>query len=90
MTKKLKSAEELKIVLFRSGIDPSSDVDKQLMCGTGVTAVVLDLALEQAGIGGNRKVYDGSWTSVAPSSCHIRKLITEVVNGRKGLMSQVA
>ncbi|RPB28653.1 thiosulfate sulfurtransferase [Terfezia boudieri ATCC MYA-4762] len=64
-TKGLKSAEELKEVLFRSGVDPSSDVEKRLMCGTGVTAVVLDVALEQAGFGGNRKVYDGSWTEWA-------------------------
>ena len=37
------------------------------MCGTGVTAVVVDVALEQAEIGGNKKVYDGSWTSVTTS-----------------------
>lgn len=37
------------------------------MCGTGVTAVVVDIALDQAGIGGARKVYDGSWTSVTIS-----------------------
>lgn len=64
-TKKLKSSEELKQILSISGIDPSSDVEKRLMCGTGVTAVVLDVALEQAGIGGNKKVYDGSWTEWA-------------------------
>lgn len=32
------------------------------MCGTGVTACVVDAALELAGIQGKRKVYDGSWT----------------------------
>ncbi|KAF8430281.1 Rhodanese-like domain-containing protein [Tirmania nivea] len=65
MTRRLKPTEELKEVILSSGIDPSSDVEKRLMCGTGVTAVVLDVALEQAGIGGNRKVYDGSWTEWA-------------------------
>ena len=37
------------------------------MCGTGVTAVVVDVALELAEIGGSKKVYDGSWTSVTTS-----------------------
>lgn len=32
------------------------------MCGTGVTACVVESALELAGIPGKRKVYDGSWT----------------------------
>lgn len=64
-TKKLRPAEELKKILLDSGINPSENVEKNLMCGTGVTAVVLYAALEQAGIGGKKKVYDGSWTEWA-------------------------
>ena len=63
-SKKLKSAKDLKEILLSSGINPSNEVEKRLMCGTGVTAVVLDVALEEAGIGGKKKIYDGSWTSV--------------------------
>lgn len=64
------------------------------MCGTGVTAVVLDVALEQAGIAGNRKVYDGSWTSVPYDKTLIPypgsdELILWIVNGLKGWTSPV-
>jgi thiosulfate/3-mercaptopyruvate sulfurtransferase len=35
-------------------------------CGTGVTACVIDAALEEAGYTEqNRRVYDGSWTEWA-------------------------
>jgi thiosulfate/3-mercaptopyruvate sulfurtransferase len=61
-TKKLRSAQELREILLRKGIDPSDKVEKKLMCGTGVTAVVVDAALELAGFKGSIKVYDGSWT----------------------------
>lgn len=62
VTKKMKSPEELREVLLGRGVDPSEGVEKKLMCGTGVTAVVIETALDLAGIGGKRKVYDGSWT----------------------------
>jgi len=65
ISKKLKPTKELKNIILSAGIDPSSDVEKRLMCGTGVTAVVVDIALDQAGIGGAKKVYDGSWTEWA-------------------------
>lgn len=66
ISKKLKPAKDLKEILLSSGINPASSVEKRLMCGTGVTAVVLDIALEEAGIGGKKKLYDGSWTLVSP------------------------
>jgi thiosulfate/3-mercaptopyruvate sulfurtransferase len=62
VTKKLRSSQELREILLKKGVDPSSKVEKRLMCGTGVTAVVIDSALELAGFEGKRKVYDGSWT----------------------------
>ncbi|KAF8475920.1 Rhodanese-like domain-containing protein [Kalaharituber pfeilii] len=65
VTKKLKHATELKEILLGSGINPSKDVEKRLMCGTGVTAVVVEVAMEEAGIDGVKKVYDGSWTEWA-------------------------
>lgn len=62
VSKKLKSGEELRKILLGKGVDPSAGVEKKLMCGTGVTAVVIETALELAGIAGKRVVYDGSWT----------------------------
>ncbi|KAF8245200.1 Rhodanese-like protein [Wilcoxina mikolae CBS 423.85] len=64
-TKALKTKEELRHIFLEKGIDTSPKTDKILMCGTGVTAVVLHSALELAGVGGNKKVYDGSWTEWA-------------------------
>ncbi|KAF8542534.1 Rhodanese-like domain-containing protein [Trichophaea hybrida] len=64
-TKALKTKEELCHIFLEKGIDTSPKTDKILMCGTGVTAVVLHSALELAGVGGNKKVYDGSWTEWA-------------------------
>jgi len=61
-TKTLKTAAELHALFLEKGIDPSANTEKILMCGTGVTAVVVDIALELAGIDGKRRVYDGSWT----------------------------
>ena len=62
MTRKLKTKKELREIILGSGVDPSGNVEKRLMCGSGVTAVVVDLAMGEAGIEGKRKVYDGSWT----------------------------
>lgn len=62
VTKKLRPGKELREILLRKGVDPSEKVEKKLMCGTGVTAVVIETALELAGIPGKRVVYDGSWT----------------------------
>lgn len=62
VTKKLRSGKELREILLRKGVDPSEGVEKKLMCGTGVTAVVIETALDLAGIPGKRVVYDGSWT----------------------------
>jgi thiosulfate/3-mercaptopyruvate sulfurtransferase len=61
-TKTLKPAEELRKLFVEKGIDTSNKTDKILMCGTGVTAVVVNSALELAGVEGKRRVYDGSWT----------------------------
>lgn len=61
-TRTFRSPEELRTLFLAKGIDPSATTDKVLMCGTGVTAVVIETALQLAGIDGVRKVYDGSWT----------------------------
>lgn len=61
-TGNLLPAAELRDVLVKAGVSEDERVEKVLMCGTGVTAVVVDTALEMAGIGGKRRVYDGSWT----------------------------
>lgn len=62
VTKKLRSREELGKILLSKGVDPSDEVEKKLMCGTGVTAAVIESALQLAGFGGKKKIYDGSWT----------------------------
>lgn len=61
-TKALKPAAELRQIFLNKGIDASPESEKLLMCGTGVTAVVINAALDLAGIEGKRRVYDGSWT----------------------------
>lgn len=55
----LKSAEELRRQFEAAGID--LDRPTVTTCGSGVTAVVLKLALERAGAG-DVVVYDGSWS----------------------------
>lgn len=59
---KFKSPEELRALFASKGIDGSKPIVS--MCGSGVTACVIDLALELAGIGSKdtNAVYDGSWT----------------------------
>ena len=56
---RLKSAEALRKAFVDAGVDPDQPVVTS--CGSGVTAAVLNLALETLG---NRdtKLYDGSWT----------------------------
>lgn len=61
-TKTLKSASDLRKIFLAKGIDTSPKTEKLLMCGTGVTAVIIDAALDLAGIEGHKRIYDGSWT----------------------------
>lgn len=55
---RLKSPDALRMLFADRGVD----LDKPIIttCGSGITAVVLALALEQAGAG-DVAVYDGSW-----------------------------
>lgn len=64
-----KSKEEL-LALFKDkfGLDLSAPFDKKgiiVMCGTGVTAVILRLAIEKVADDIPIRVYDGSWTEWA-------------------------
>jgi thiosulfate/3-mercaptopyruvate sulfurtransferase len=61
-TKAFLPADELRKVFEKKGIDPSKPIITS--CGTGVTAAVIEAALDQAGYGDakSRKLYDGSWT----------------------------
>lgn len=61
-TKAFRSPEELKQYFSAKGVDPSKPIVST--CGTGVTACVIDTALEVAEYGSpdKQKVYDGSWT----------------------------
>jgi thiosulfate/3-mercaptopyruvate sulfurtransferase len=68
--KTYKSAEELEVLLQSEyGIDLTKPHDKKgiiVMCGTGVSAVILKLALEIVlGTKLPVRVYDGSWTEWA-------------------------
>ena len=56
---RLKPADELRRVFENAGIDPDAPVVTS--CGSGVTAAVINLALESLGNRGT-KLYDGSWT----------------------------
>jgi thiosulfate/3-mercaptopyruvate sulfurtransferase len=55
---RFRPAQELREKFMAAGLDPAKPVITS--CGSGVTAAVLALALEAAGIG-NAAVYDGSW-----------------------------
>jgi thiosulfate/3-mercaptopyruvate sulfurtransferase len=61
-TKALYPPEKLKAIFKEKGVDPNKPIISS--CGTGVTACVIDAALESADYGSpeSRKVYDGSWT----------------------------
>lgn len=61
-TKTFLPKEQLKKVFEEKGVDPSRPIISS--CGTGVSACIIETALEEAGIGApeKRKVYDGSWT----------------------------
>ncbi|KAI1091854.1 thiosulfate sulfurtransferase [Rostrohypoxylon terebratum] len=64
-TKAFLPKEQLQKLFREKGVDPSKPIIST--CGTGVTAVVIDTALEEAGFGTpeTRRVYDGSWTEWA-------------------------
>lgn len=64
-TKAFLPASKLKAIFEAKGVDMNSPVISS--CGTGVSAVVLDTALVEAGIPKETKryVYDGSWTEWA-------------------------
>jgi len=61
-TKAFLPSEKLRQLFEDKGVDPASPVIAS--CGTGVSACVIETALEAAGYGqpGTRRVYDGSWT----------------------------
>ncbi|KAH9868505.1 hypothetical protein J1614_007577 [Plenodomus biglobosus] len=74
--KTLLPASELQAVLKTKGVDPSKPIISS--CGTGVTAAVIDAALNEAGFPTQtRRIYDGSWTEwaqrVHPGEGLIRK-----------------
>lgn len=56
---RLKDAEGLRAAFRTAGLDPDAPV--VTTCGSGVTAAVINLALESLG-NRNAKLYDGSWT----------------------------
>ncbi|KXJ91277.1 rhodanese-like domain-containing protein [Microdochium bolleyi] len=64
-TKAFLPKDQLRKLFEEKGVDPLKPIISS--CGTGVTAVVIDTALEEAGYGSpeSRKIYDGSWTEWA-------------------------
>ncbi|KHN96864.1 Rhodanese-like protein [Metarhizium album ARSEF 1941] len=61
-TKAFPSPKTLRSILQEKGVDPTKPIISS--CGTGVTACIIETALEVARYGSpeSRKVYDGSWT----------------------------
>ena len=61
-SKALLGKNQLRRVLREHHVDPDKPIIST--CGTGITAAILDAALEEAGMGDpkSRKLYDGSWT----------------------------
>jgi thiosulfate/3-mercaptopyruvate sulfurtransferase len=72
-SKALLRKHQLRKVFEDRGIAPGRPVISS--CGTGVTAAVLDMALEEAGFGGPKKLYDGSWTEWAQRATEEEGLI---------------
>lgn len=68
-TKEFLPKPLLRQVLLDAGVSDDPKVQKISSCGTGVTAAIVDTALQVAGFGDTpetkRKVYDGSWTEWA-------------------------
>ncbi|KAI0975426.1 Rhodanese-like domain-containing protein [Xylaria arbuscula] len=64
-TKTVLPKDQLRKLFEQKGVDPSKPIISS--CGTGVTAAVIETALEEAGYGSpeSRRVYDGSWTEWA-------------------------
>ena len=62
VNKTILTGNELRKVFEKKGVDPSKPIISS--CGTGVTAAVIDAALQEADYGdeANRRLYDGSWT----------------------------
>lgn len=66
---KFKSTEEMKAIFEGAGIDLQTDKRIICSCGSGVTACVLSVALEELGRDtSNTFIYDGSWLEWATSS----------------------
>jgi thiosulfate/3-mercaptopyruvate sulfurtransferase len=61
-TKALLPKQELRKIFEAKGLDERIPII--CTCGTGVTAAVIDAALDEAEFGdpNKRKLYDGSWT----------------------------
>lgn len=64
-TKAFLPRDQLKKFFEEKGVDATKPIIST--CGTGVTACVIETALEEAGLGTpeSRRVYDGSWTEWA-------------------------
>lgn len=64
-TKAFYEPEKLRQIFEEKGVDPEKPIISS--CGTGVTACVVETALEIANYGSpeSRRVYDGSWTEWA-------------------------
>ncbi|KAI1334067.1 thiosulfate sulfurtransferase [Xylariaceae sp. FL0016] len=64
-SKAFLSKDKLQTLFREKGVDSNKPIIST--CGTGVTAVAIETALEEAGYGdaSKRKVYDGSWTEWA-------------------------
>jgi thiosulfate/3-mercaptopyruvate sulfurtransferase len=61
-TKTFLSPEKLRALFKEKGVDPNKPIISS--CGTGVTACVIETALQVAEYGSpsTRRIYDGSWT----------------------------
>jgi thiosulfate/3-mercaptopyruvate sulfurtransferase len=62
VSKALLPKQELRKIFEAKGIDPGMPIVSS--CGTGVTAAIIDAALDEAEFGdpNKRRLYDGSWT----------------------------
>ncbi|KAI9733062.1 MAG: hypothetical protein M1834_003607 [Cirrosporium novae-zelandiae] len=75
-TKTLLPKEQLRKVFEERGVKSVEGKQVICSCGTGVTATVVELGLEEAGLGRGR-VYDGSWTEWAQRTSEGEGLIVK-------------
>lgn len=74
---KTMQTDRRKLRALFEGKGVSADKPIVVSCGTGVTAAVVEAALQHAGYDTHKRIYDGSWTEWAQRAAGHEELITK-------------